>query len=108
MNFKLSEEQLLIQKTAKEFAETELAPGVVERDEKKIWPKESVIKIAELGFMGMMTDVKPKRARTKGGKYKADDKSTKEFNEAWVGGKAPKPKRRKALGTKNKTKQTKK
>ena len=62
----------------------------------------------EVKFKGMMTDVKPKRARTKGGKYKADDKSTKEFNEAWVGGKAPKPKRRKALGTKNKTKQTKK
>ena len=62
----------------------------------------------EVKFEGMMTDVKPKRARTKGGKYKADDKSTKDFNEAWVGGKAPKPKRRKALGTKNKTKQTKK
>jgi len=38
--------------------------------------------------------VKPKRARVKG-KYKADDKSTKEFNEAWVGGKAPKRKRKK-------------
>ena len=37
---------------------------------------------------------KPKRARTKG-RYKADDKSTKEFNEAWVGGKAPKKKKRK-------------
>ena len=33
---------------------------------------------------------KPKRARTKKGRYRADDKSTKEFNEAWVGGKAPK------------------
>ena len=37
---------------------------------------------------------KPKRARTKG-RYKADDKSTKEFNEAWVGGKSPKKKKRK-------------
>ena len=37
---------------------------------------------------------KPKRARTKG-RYKADDKSTKEFNEAWVGGKSPKRKRKK-------------
>ena len=36
---------------------------------------------------------KPKRARTKG-RYKADDKSTKEFNEAWVGGKSPKKKKR--------------
>jgi|19_taG_2_1085344.scaffolds.fasta_scaffold07024_3 hypothetical protein len=51
---------------------------------------------------------KPKRARTKTGTYRADDRATKEFNEAWVDGKAPKPKRRKALGTKNKTKQTKK
>ena len=33
---------------------------------------------------------KPKRARTKKGTYKADDKSTKDVNEAWVGGKAPK------------------
>ena len=32
---------------------------------------------------------KPKRARTKG-RYKADDKSTPNVNEAWVGGKAPK------------------
>ena len=38
---------------------------------------------------------KPKRARTKKGRYKADDKSTKNVNEAWVGGKAPKKKRRK-------------
>ena len=39
-------------------------------------------------------EVKPKRARTKG-RYKADDKSTKNINEAWVGGKAPKKKRKK-------------
>ena len=58
MNFKLTEEQILIQKTAREFADTELAPGVVERDDKKIWPKEGVSKMAELGFMGMMTDTK--------------------------------------------------
>ena len=37
---------------------------------------------------------KPKRARTKG-RYKADDKSTKEINEAWVGGKAPKKRKKK-------------
>ena len=58
MNFQLTEEQILIQKTAREFADTELAPGVVERDDKKIWPKEGVAKMAELGFMGMMTDPK--------------------------------------------------
>ena len=39
-------------------------------------------------------EVKPKRARVKG-KYKADDKSTKNYNEAWVGGKAPKKKKKK-------------
>ena len=37
----------------------------------------------------------PKRARTKRGRYKGDDKSTKDVNEAWVGGKAPKRKRKK-------------
>ena len=36
---------------------------------------------------------KPKRARTKG-RYKADDKSTKDVNEAWVGGKAPKKRKK--------------
>ena len=36
-----------------------------------------------------------KRARTKRGRYKGDDKSTDSYNEAWVGGKAPKRKRRK-------------
>ena len=42
-----------------------------------------------------LTDEKPKRARTKKGRYKGDDLSTKDFNEAWVGGKAPKKKRKK-------------
>jgi hypothetical protein len=41
------------------------------------------------------TKAEPKRARTKKGTYKADDKSTKDVNEAWVGGKAPKKKKRK-------------
>ena len=40
-------------------------------------------------------DIEPKRARGKKGRYKADDKSTKEINEAWVGGKAPKKKKTK-------------
>ena len=42
-----------------------------------------------------MTPVKPKRARTTKGKYKADNKKTKNINEAWVGGKAPKKTARK-------------
>ena len=40
-----------------------------------------------------MTPVKPKRARTKKGRYKADDKSTPNVNEAWIGGKSPKKKK---------------
>jgi hypothetical protein len=40
-------------------------------------------------------EVKPKRARTKSGKYKKDNKATKDINEAWVGGKAPKKTRKK-------------
>ena len=50
----------------------------------------------EVKFNGMMKEApKPKRARTKKGKFRADDKLTKDFNEAWVGGKAPKKKKRK-------------
>ena len=41
------------------------------------------------------TDIKPKRARGKKGKFLADDKSTKDVNEAWEGGKAPKRRRKK-------------
>ena len=37
---------------------------------------------------------KPKRARTKRGRYKGDDKSTPNINEAWVGGKSPKKKKK--------------
>jgi|TARA_B110001454_G_scaffold197286_1_gene200673 hypothetical protein len=40
-------------------------------------------------------EVKPKRARTKRGRYKGDDKSTADYNEAWAGGKAPKRKSKK-------------
>ena len=57
MDFSLTEEQKMIRKTAREFAINELAPGVVERDEKKIWPKEAIHKMGELGFMGMMAPV---------------------------------------------------
>lgn len=42
---------------------------------------------------------KPKRARTKKGRYRADDKSTKDVNEAWIGGKAPKKKTKKKVYT---------
>ena len=58
MNFQLTEEQILIQKTARAFADNELTPGAVERDDKKIWPREGVKQMGELGFMGMMVDPK--------------------------------------------------
>ncbi len=49
---------------------------------------ELVDEIYEM-VLGTKRNPKPKRARTKG-RYKADDKSTPNVNEAWVGGKAPK------------------
>ncbi|MBU0560354.1 MAG: acyl-CoA dehydrogenase [Bacteroidetes bacterium] len=54
MNFQFTEEQLMIQQTAKEFAEAEIAPTSVERDKKGEFPTEIVKKLADLGFMGMM------------------------------------------------------
>ena len=51
--------------------------------------------VQELTGFVFGTEEKPKRARGKKGRYKADDKSTKDVNEAWVGGKAPKKKRKK-------------
>jgi alkylation response protein AidB-like acyl-CoA dehydrogenase len=57
MNFSLTEEQQMIRKTAREFAINELAPGVVDRDENKIWPREAIQKMGELGFMGMMAPI---------------------------------------------------
>ncbi len=58
MNFQLSEEHLMIQKAARDFAQTELLPGVIERDEKQEFPYEQIKKMGELGFMGMMVDPK--------------------------------------------------
>ena len=42
----------------------------------------------------LTNEVKPKRARTSRGRYRGDDKSTADVNEAWVGGKAPKRKKK--------------
>jgi alkylation response protein AidB-like acyl-CoA dehydrogenase len=58
MLFELSEEQLMIQQAARDFAQTELKPGVIERDEHQKFPKEQVAKLGELGFLGMMVDPK--------------------------------------------------
>src|ERR1700733_9329139 len=54
MNFTLSEEHLMIQKAARDFANETLKPGVIERDELQKFPKEEIKKLGELGFMGMM------------------------------------------------------
>ncbi len=58
MHFELTEEHLMIQKAAREFAQNELKPGVIERDEHQKFPAEQVKKMAELGFLGMMVDPK--------------------------------------------------
>ncbi|MEO9849873.1 MAG: acyl-CoA dehydrogenase [Reichenbachiella sp.] len=58
MNFALTEEQLAVRDAAREFAQTELLPGVIERDEKQQFPAEQIRKMGELGFMGMMVDPK--------------------------------------------------
>ncbi|MEO2050570.1 MAG: acyl-CoA dehydrogenase [Allomuricauda sp.] len=58
MDFTLSEEQLMIQQAAKDFAQNELLPGVIERDETQTFPNEIVKKMGDLGFMGMMVSEK--------------------------------------------------
>ena len=58
MDFSLSEEHLMIQQAARDFAQQELLPGVIERDEKQSFPKELVRKMGELGFLGIMVDPK--------------------------------------------------
>ena len=58
MDFKLTEEQIMIQQAARDFAQTELLPGVIERDEHSKFPAEQVKMMAELGFLGMMVDPK--------------------------------------------------
>ncbi|MDX1470175.1 MAG: acyl-CoA dehydrogenase [Flavobacteriaceae bacterium] len=58
MDFSLSEEQIMVRDAAREFSQTELLPGVIERDEKQKFPDELVKKMADLGFMGIMVDPK--------------------------------------------------
>ncbi|MFS4448958.1 acyl-CoA dehydrogenase family protein [Maribacter sp. 2307UL18-2] len=58
MDFSLSEEHLMIQQAARDFAQQELLPEVIERDEEQRFPIEQVKKLGELGFMGMMVDPK--------------------------------------------------
>ncbi len=58
MNFELSEEQKMIRDSAHDFAKSELLSGVIERDEKSIFPKEQIQKMGEMGFLGMMVNEK--------------------------------------------------
>ena len=58
MDFQLSEEHLMIRQAARDFAQNELLPGVIERDDNQIFPTEQVKKMGELGFLGMMVDPK--------------------------------------------------
>ncbi|WP_430929309.1 acyl-CoA dehydrogenase [Polaribacter marinivivus] len=58
MDFSLTEEHLMIRDAARDFAQTELLPGVIERDEKQEFPQELVKKMGDLGFMGIMVDPK--------------------------------------------------
>lgn len=58
MNFQLSEEQLAVQQAARDFAQNELLPGVIERDTHQKFPAEQIKKMGELGFMGMMVNPK--------------------------------------------------
>lgn len=58
MNFKLTEEHLMVRDAAREFAANELLPGVIERDNTQSFPIEIIRKMGQLGFMGIMVDPK--------------------------------------------------
>ena len=58
MDFTLTEEHKMIRDAARDFAQTELLPGVIERDENQCFPQEQIKKLGELGFLGMMVDPK--------------------------------------------------
>ena len=60
MDFNLSEEHIMIRDAARDFAQTELLPGVIERDNKQQFPKELVQKMAALGFMGIIWGISQK------------------------------------------------
>lgn len=58
MNFELTEEQKAVRDAARDFAQTVLKPGVIERDTEQRFPKDEIKQLGELGFMGMMVDPK--------------------------------------------------
>ena len=58
MNFELNEEQIAVRAAAREFAQTKLLSGVIERDENQTFPADQIKELGELGFLGMMVDPK--------------------------------------------------
>jgi alkylation response protein AidB-like acyl-CoA dehydrogenase len=58
MDFKLTEEHIMIRDAARDFAKTELLPGVIERDNKQEFPIKQIKMMGEMGFLGMMVDPK--------------------------------------------------
>ncbi len=58
MLFQLSEEHLMIQQAARDFAQNDCLPGVIERDDNQKFPKDQIKRMGELGFLGMMVDPK--------------------------------------------------
>jgi len=54
MDFELTEEHKMIRDAARDFAQNELLPGVIERDETQTFPKDEIKKLGELGLLGMM------------------------------------------------------
>jgi alkylation response protein AidB-like acyl-CoA dehydrogenase len=58
MDFKLTEEHIMIRDAARDFAKSELLPGVIERDNKQEFPTQQIKMMGEMGFLGMMVDPK--------------------------------------------------
>ncbi|WP_256002417.1 acyl-CoA dehydrogenase [Pedobacter deserti] len=58
MLFQLTEEQLMIRQAARDFAQNELKPGVIERDEHQKFPAEQIRMLGDLGFLGIMVSEK--------------------------------------------------
>ncbi len=54
MHFQLTEEHKMIVQAARDFARQQCLPGVIERDEHQKFPKEQIMQLADLGFMGLM------------------------------------------------------
>lgn len=54
MQFRLTEEHEMLRQAARDFAQNELLPGVIERDEKQYFPHELIQRMGELGFFGLM------------------------------------------------------